>query len=302
MVMSRSNFSSLLVEGLRDVYFNWLDQKSLVYPDIYEIRTSKKQKETDRTIAGIDMLSAKAEGEPITYDEPILGYDKVYTHTSYAKGIRMTRELMDDELYGVMKQRAKALGRSARYRTEYDHAQLFINATSTSEPYCTADAAALLSASHTRADGGANQSNIWTSTDLSLTALEAAFTAMRKFTDDRGLMISVTPRTLLIPPDLEFDAIEMLNSPQKAYTADNEINVLKTKGLNIVVWDMLTDTDSWFVLTDKGDAAPQSFKRTPVEFENDGDFDTKDLKVSAYTRYSYGATDWRWVYGSLGAA
>ena len=74
MVMSRSNFPSLLVEGLREVYFNWLDMKSLVYPEIYEIRTSKKQKETDRTIAGIDMLSAKAEGEAIDYDDFVEGY------------------------------------------------------------------------------------------------------------------------------------------------------------------------------------------------------------------------------------
>ena len=84
-------------------------------------------------------------------------------------------------------------------------------------------------------------------------------------------------------------------------TQSNEVNYFKGK-LNVVVWPFITDTNCWFVLTKKSDAAPLSFSRTKLEFDSDGDFDTKDLKVSAYTRYSLGFIDPRFCYGSMGSS
>lgn len=74
MAMTRAQFSSLLVEGLREVFFEWLDLNSLVYPQIYDVRKSKKKTETDRTIAGIGMLDEKDESVAITYDDFVEGY------------------------------------------------------------------------------------------------------------------------------------------------------------------------------------------------------------------------------------
>ncbi len=298
--MTRSNFPSLMSEGLRQVFFEWLDIKSLVYPEIYETATSKKKTESDQTIAGLDMMSAKAEGEPTLYDSMVEGYDKSYTHTTFSKGVRSTQELIEDELYGVLGKRAKALANSARYRLEYDHASIFNNATTATSPYDVADGLALLSTAHTLAGSSGNTyANSPGSTDISLSALEAAVTAFRRMKNDRNLLVSITPATLLIPPELEFDAMEMLESTGKAYTADNEINSLRGR-FKIVIWDFITDTDSWFLLADKRYGAPVSFKRVPLSFRADVDFDTDDIKQKCRTRYSYGATDWRWVYGSLG--
>lgn len=39
------------------------------------------------------------------------------------------------------------------------------------------------------------------------------------------------------------------------------------------------------------------FDRIPVEFNKDKDFDTYVSKWSVYTRYSYGFSDWKWIYG-----
>ena len=219
MVMSRSNFPSLLVEGLREVYFNWLDMKSLVYPEVYEIRTSKKQKETDRTIAGIDMLSAKAEGEAIDYDDFVEGYEVNYTHTTYAKGLRATEELLEDQLYGVLGQRAKVLGNATRYRMEYDHASLFNNASGTTI-FSGPNSEALLYDSHAlAATPGTTFDNLATSS-LTVSALQTAITNFRKMVDDRNMRVAIEPAVLLIPPDLEFKAYEILNSTGKPYTAD----------------------------------------------------------------------------------
>lgn len=299
MAMNRTSFSSLLVEGLREVFFEWLDPNSLVYPKLYDVRKSKKEKETDRTIAGIDMFSAKSEGVALTYDDFIEAYEKVYTHTTYAKGIRITQELLEDELYGVMGKRTQALANSARYRMEYDHASLFNNATSTSAPYSIAGGEALIETTHARADGGTAISNYATS-DLSISALETAVIAFQTMKNDRGLLVAIEPKTLLVPPNLWLEAHEILDSTAKPYTADNETNVLKGM-FDIVVWPFLTDTNGWFLLADKRYGAPVSFNRAPVSFDSEGDFDTGDSKVKGRMRYSFGATDWRWCYGSAGS-
>ena len=220
MAMSRSQFLTLMVEGLREVFFLQYKEQEQVHPRIFEMQTSKKRKESYQGITGLGMLNVKVEGEPITYEDLVEGYDQDFLHTAYAKGLRFTRELLDDEQYGVMKRRTEALARSARYRKEYDHAKLFNNASATTY-FAGQDDLALLSASHTLAAvAGTVWSNYSASTDLSLSALETAFTAIRTFKDDQNLLIGMEPATLLIPPQLEYDAYEILNSTGKPYTAD----------------------------------------------------------------------------------
>ncbi len=301
MAMVRSQFLSLMVEGLKQVFFLQYKEQAQVHPRIFDITKSKKRQETYQGVTGLGMLDVKPESEAIVYSDLVEGYNKTFLHTAYAKGLRFSRELLDDDQYGVMKRRTEALARSARYRKEYDHAKLFNNASATT--YFTGqDSLALFSASHTlAAKPGTLFSNYSASTDLSLSALESAFTAIRTFPDDQNLLISMEPSVLLIPPQLEYDAYEILNSVGKPFTADNEVNYFKGK-LTVIVWPFITDSNAWFVLTAKSDAAPMSFTRVPVEFDSDGDFDTKDLKVSAYTRYSLGFMDPRFCYGSMGSS
>ncbi len=300
MAMTRSQFLTLMVPGLRKVFFEQYKESELVYPRIYNVTKSSKRKESDQAIVGLDMMDTKAEGENLNYEAMAEGYSQDYIHTSYAKGVRITRELLDDELYNVIKRRIKSLARSARYRKEYDHALLFNNAGNTTY-YTGGDDLGLLSTSHTQAGvAGGTWSNTPGSSDLSQSTLETGIVAFRSLTDDRGLLINIEPKYLLVPPALEPDAYELLRSTGKPGTADNDTNYLKGR-LEIISWPFLTDTDSWFILADPSEIEnPVSFNRVPVEFDSDGDFDSKDLKTSAYMRYSLGFIDPRFVYGSMG--
>lgn len=300
MAMTRSTFSSkLFEEGLREVFFDALDMRSLVYPSIYEEKTSNKRQEVDHTVAGISMINKKSEGVPITYEDFVDGYDITYVHSTYGKGIRITEELQEDELYGIMNKRTTALANATRYRLEYDHASLFNNASTTSV-FTGGDSLALLSTAHTlAATPGTTVSNYVTS-DLSVSAIETALVHFRTMVNDRNLLVAIEPSILLIPPQLEKEANEILGSNQAPYTGDNEINYLKGK-LTIKVWPFLTDTNGWFILGEKKYGAPITFKRRPVTFGRDGDFDTGDIKMKVTTRYSFGFSDWRWCYGSTGS-
>ncbi len=297
MATTRSTFgANLFLPGaLRKVFFMAYKEQPTIYDQIYDVVSSKRKAETDHTVPGLGMFTAKTEGIAMAYEDFVDGYEREYTHTAYAKGIRITRELLDDEQYGVMSKRAQALGRAARYRKEYDHALIFNNPTSTTYP--GADALCLLSASHTLAAvPGTVVANLVSNTTLSVTAIEEVMVDMQRLVDDQNQLIDLKPQTLLVPPELEREAHEIIDSPNVPYKADNEINVYKGR-LDIKVWPFITDTTSWFVLCGKNQIAPVSFDRVPLEFERDGDFDTKDLKMSGYMRYSFGFTDWRWCMG-----
>jgi len=301
MAMTTSQFNSLLYTGLRKVFFDQYKEQEQMHREIFDVQKSSKKREDFQDITGIGMFDEKEERGLINYEDMVEGYSKQFTHTAFAKGMRISRELKDDDQYGVMARRTRALARAGTYRIEYNHARLFNNATSTTY-HTGGDGKALLSASHTlAASPGTTWSNYSASTDLSQSALETAFNAFRRYTDDTNMLISVEPKILLIPPELEWDAMEIMNSTLKVGTANNDINTMKGR-LQIKVWPFITDTNAWFVLAGKGeDLGPYSFERIPMEYENDGDFDTKDLKVSGYCRFSLGFVNPRFCYGSLGS-
>jgi hypothetical protein len=75
--MTRSGFSPLLAEGLREVYFDTLDLNTLVYPQIFDIKKSNKKTETDHSVTGIGMLTEKLEGESTDYEDFVDGKQNI---------------------------------------------------------------------------------------------------------------------------------------------------------------------------------------------------------------------------------
>jgi hypothetical protein len=60
----------------------------------------------------------------------------------------------------------------------------------------------------------------------------------------------------------------------------------------------LTDNNNWFFI-DQAMAKMflNWYTRIPLEFNQDKSFDTYISKFSAYERYGWGWSDWRWIYG-----
>ncbi len=85
----------------------------------------------------------------------------------------------------------------------------------------------------------------------------------------------------------------------KPGTADNDANYVRSQGWSVIVWDYLTDANNWFMI-DSAMAAQHLFwiDRVPLEFTADptGDFNL-EAKYRGYMRYSYGWSDWPWLYG-----
>jgi hypothetical protein len=160
----------------------------------------------------------------------------------------------------------------------------------------------MINAAHPNIKGGTWSNIIATAADLSEAALEQAHIDIAAFTDDAGLLIAARPKTLIIPRQMIFEAKRILDTDGRPGTNANDINALKEMGVvqNTVVNHYLTDPDAWFLLTDVPNG-PSYFERRSDEFGMDNDFDTENAKYKATSRYSFGWSDARGVYGSAGA-
>lgn len=300
-IITTGNFPKTLWPGIKAIWGRSYDEHPKEYTDIFDVQSSDKAYEEDVGATGFGLASIKTEGQSTSYDSESQAYVSRYTHVAYSLGYVVTQEEQDDNLYAeVAQRRTEALAFSMRQTCETVAANVLNRATTAG--YTGGDGVVLLSASHPTLNG--NQSNIiGTAADLSEAALEDIIIQVMNAKNDRGLKIALTPQKLIVPPALAFESHRILKSELQSNSAQNDINAVRSMGLlpqGVVVNHYLTDTDAWFVKTD----CPRGmimYERTPAKFAQDQDFDTSNAKYKAYHRYSVGWTDWRGVYGSMGA-
>ena len=296
MTAISEQWAQLLEPGLRsifDITREGLAATSRI-PQLFNVATSTKAQEHDLGVGGMaDWAEYKGT---IEYDDLEQGFKTTYTHVEFAKGFAVERKLVDDDLYNIINQRPRALAISAMRKREKDAASVFNNAFSSS--YTGGDAIALCGSHPYSPSNASTQSNAG-STALSYDAIIATRKLMRAFEDDRGQLVNVMPDTLIVPPGLENTAWEILESINKPDTANNNGNYVRSTGISLIVWDYLTDANNWF-LVDSTLAGMYLnwFDRVPLEFAMDPTSDFNLIsKWRGYMRYSYGWSDWRFVYG-----
>jgi phage major head subunit gpT-like protein len=303
MASRSSGFSNLLKPALHEIFFNKYSQYPEEYSKVFDVLSSSRAYEEDSEVTGLGKLVSKSEGASITYDDPIQGKTKTYTHSSYGLGFRVTHELFEDDQYGIIKRMPAALARSANQTQEVEAWSVFNNAFSTS--YTGLDGKPLCSTTHPNVAAGAGSgpysNRLSTDSDLSITSLQSAIEAMETTTDDRDLNLMIKPRLLVVPVQAKWMARELLNSEYKPGTANNEINALADEELKYMVGHYLTDTDAWFLLADKADHYLRFFWREKVKFSSDDDFDSGDAKFKVFMRFAVGYSGWRGVVGTPGA-
>jgi len=307
MTMTTSSFAKSLWPGVNKWYGMEYNEYQVQFTEIFESNTSRRAFEEDVGQSGVGLLSVKAEGAPITYDQGRQGFTSRYNHVTYASGIVITREAVEDDLYDVVgKQKAKGLAFAVRQTKEVLGANVLNRAFSTS--YVGGDSSSLVasaggggSSTHANIAGGTWTNGPTAAVDLSESAIEQAVLDIADYTSDRGLKIALKPTKLIIPKELQWEASRILKGEYQVNSVERNINVLKSMGSipKIVVNNYLTDVDAWFVLTDSKDGL-KYFSRRDDEFKTDEDFDTDNAKYKVSFRCSWGWTDARCIWGSPG--
>lgn len=302
-VITSGSFAKALWPGVNA----WYGKAYNDYPEEwkslgFEINKSSKAYEEDVGLSSFGLAAVKPEGAGISYDTERQGFTTRYNHVVYALGFIITREAYEDDQYAVVgKRKANALARSMRQTKEIVAANIFNRAGPTNTGYTGGDGVTLLNTAHPNVAGGSFSNMPATASDLSEAALEQAVIDIAAFRDDRGLLIACKPKKLIIRPDLQFEAKRILGSDGRVGTDNNDLNAVKTMGVipEVVINHYLTDTDQWIIQTDVPDGL-KYFERRADAFEMDNDFDTENAKYKATGRYSFGWSDPRCVYGSVG--
>jgi hypothetical protein len=300
-IINSSSFAKALWPGVNAWYGKAYSEYPVEYTKLFDTNKSNRAFEEDVGVTSFGLAIQKSEGAPITYDTERQAFITRYSHVVYALGFVITREIMEDDLYDVVGQRkAQGLAFSMRQTKEVVGANVYNRAFNSS--YTGGDGVSMINASHPNFAGGTWSNQIGTASDLSEAALEQAVIDIHGFTNDRGLLISVRPKTLIIPRQLTFEAKRILGSTGRVGTDNNDTNALKDMGLfsDVVVNHYLTDTDAWFIRTDVPNGL-KYWERRADQFDMDNDFDTENAKFKATARYSFGWTDPRAIYGSAGA-
>tara|TARA_R110001583_G_scaffold20436_5_gene78801 strand:+ start:80 stop:988 length:909 start_codon:yes stop_codon:yes gene_type:complete len=302
MAISRAQLAKELEPGLNALFGMEYDRYENEHAEIFDTESSDRAFEEEVMIVGFGNASTKDEGQGVQYDSASEGFTARYTHETIALAFSLTEEAVEDNLYDRLGARyTKALARSMAHTKQVKAANVLNNAFSSS--FTGGDGVSLINTAHPLANGGTIANRATTMADLNETSLENALINISTFVDDRNMILALRGTKLIVPPQLQFVADRLLETPGRVGTADNDINAIKNMGLlpeGYAVNHFLTDTDAFFIMTDCPDGF-KHFERTPISTSMEGDFDTGNVRYKARERYSFGFSNPRCVFGSQGA-
>lgn len=305
-VVTSGAFAKALWPGVNKWFQQDYDDWSTEWTEIFDVENSGKQFEEDVGVSGFGLAAVKPEAESLEYDDTEQNFIARYVHKVYAKGFIITREMYEDDQYGVIaRRRARALARSLRITKETVHANVLNNGFDSSYTMGSDhDGVELFSTAHPFGPyGGTFQNELTTAADLSEASLEDLLIEIANARDARNLQMALHGVKLVVPRQLMFEADRIINSSLRSGTADNDLNAIKHGNYlpeGYVVNHYLTDSDAWFVKTDCPDGL-KCMSRSSMRFSTDNDFDTFNAKFRADERYAAGWSDPRGIYGSAGA-
>lgn len=215
-----------------------------------------------------------------------------YKLTTYGKIISLTRQAIIGDDLGAFADLARRMGQAAAATEAQLLVDLLVQANGVG-PTLSDGVALFHTATHKNyvASGAA----------LSLDTLGAARLAMRKQTGLSGELISVEPKFLVVPPDLETKAEQLMT--QIAATKAEDTNVLAGK-FSVVVEPRLTDAARWYVVADTASCDGLEYAylagEEGVQIETKAGFEVDGVSVKARVDFGAGFVDHRSWYAAKG--
>ena len=304
MPLTSGNFADLLKPGLKSIFDIGMSRPQTMMETLFSVEASTRAEEQYQGM-GAQGIVPPFDGT-VPYHDFDAGYRTDIRNYEFAMGMQVERRLVDDDQYNQIRRRASNMADSFQTTIETDAANVFINAFTDSGTNRMgastngADGVALLSAAHpdSPANTGSTQSNEGTLA-LTIDNLDTTRQNMRNFKDDKGQLLGINPDTLLVPPELERTATQLL-SERAIYepnSAEYTVNMFSGR-FRPLVWDRLTDSNAWFLIDSTLMKQHLIWQwRISPEFSEAEDFDGLTAKFRGYMRYGIGWTDWRWIFG-----
>jgi hypothetical protein len=292
-------FGSAALPMLDELFFDELQQAEDPRPQLFQMLSTSRELDQSLEMDSLGVFSIKGEGEQAAKDSLQQGYTKNFSQITYAKAIGFSREMIADDRWSLISKATKSLARSAQETKNLLAMNIFNNAFSAET---SSDGVAIISASHPSQIG--NQSNTLAApADISVAALKEMEKIFRSTQDARGKRMNIKPAVLLVSESDRHAAIEFIQSPYKAETANNNINSLGMtgSGLKVISSPYLTDADAYFMLANPSDHGLKIYDRQKLETRTSEDELAGVLYYVADFRQSVGCDKWRGIVGTAGA-
>ena len=216
--------------------------------------------------------------------------------------IGVNRAVLEDEQYGQIQMRINQLAKNTSSHKDKLTFQTLIDGATN---LCF-DGKAFFATNHAYSGKGAYKGSQSNKGNLTLTAdnLKTSITNMGKIKGSNGEVLGIIPDTLVVPPDLEWTAKELIESSQLGNS--NTVNTLKGS-LKLIVSPVITDVDSWYLLCCSQGIKPLIFQnRMDVEFtsltkDSEEGFMRDVYLYGVRARYNVGYSYWQLAYANIPA-
>jgi hypothetical protein len=243
---------------------------------------------------GPGTMTYKPENERITFDDIIQGGTKRWSAGTWATGIEISQEAVEDTKYTAIKTAARSMGRAGKLTPEYLCAQWFDRGFDTGYPQLS-DGLPTFSASHVVPKGGTYSNMLSTAYSLGEFALEQIIQnlAVMPWTD--GMVAPLQAKTLVVPSALAITAWKLMNTQLQMGSANNDRSYVAGK-LDIISSPYLGSNTRYFVKTSAMDGAFWKWRIALNFFRDNVDQLTMALFMSRFRAY-WGIIDGRGYYG-----
>lgn len=216
--------------------------------------------------------------------------------------IKVQREVLEDEQYGQVKMRVAQLpGQVAKGQN-----RAVFNLLSASNSTVCYDGANMASTNHVEGNSG-TQSNLLTSSPLTVANYDAARAKFAGFKDDAGELVGARATHLVVPRTLEGAARRLLNADfisdgqSSAMGGSSTVTNIWKGSADLIVSDWLADSTSWFLLDLSAYIKPIIWQnRVDTEFDHltndngsDNAFMRDEFLFGTRGRWNVGFGDWR---------
>ena len=308
----RGDISALLLAGLKTQFFNTFTEGESEYEKICTIIPSDKDTEHYAWLGSLpsvnEFLDERQIGEFSEYEYAI-------KNRKWESTVAIDRTALEDDQYGQISLRMKSLATEARQHLDQLTFGLVANGF-TADCYDGTPMYGSHPIGKNSNVSGQTQSNLMTSgggaSALNQATVQQAMTAMRRTLNDQGRPMGVVPDTLLVAPENEFQAWQIVNSllhvdpvPIANYSQNLAANPLRGL-LKVVTSPYLPSATAWFLLDTKRPVRSiflqmrREFEFNALENTSEQGFMRDQYLYGIRGRYNVGYGDWRSIYASPG--
>jgi hypothetical protein len=270
--------------------------------------------DVDYRVAGLGPFVEREELEDVDYDQLEFGEKLTTRPKNFARGFRVSEEVVEDLADSGGEDRAKIGSyadvvkrwrRSADWTVEVECANRLINGTSTAAAYILRDSVALFGTHTTLKNPTISQSNLATHASFSAAQIQIMTTTANLQLDDRGDYMATGGQNLLVVSETDsFRAYEVLKTSGQVDSANNNVNPLNRDNYKIIVNRYLNQNaasySGYFLLREGVHSLEWKWRKKPV-FAKENDFDAVAMKFRGRFRGATKVRDWRGAIGDNGS-